>query len=74
MARKNARQRREKARLKKIYAAQKRKRRGYVDYSKIDQMDHAQLNELAGRVAAKWKQRGEITRKRIKETPFTDIP
>lgn len=50
MARKNARQRREKARIKKIHAAQKRKRRGYVDYSKIDQMNHAQLNELAGRV------------------------
>lgn len=74
MARKNARQRREKARIKRIHAAQKRKRRGYVDYSKIDQMDHAQLNELAGRVAAKWKQRGEVIRKRIKETPFTDIP
>ena len=74
MARKNARQRRQKARLKRIHAAQKRKRRGWVDYSKIDRMDHFQLNELAGRVAAKWKQRGEAVRRKIRETVFTDVP
>ena len=74
MARKNSRQRRQKARLKRIHAAQKRKRRGWVDYSKIDRMNHSQLNELAGRVAAKWKQRGEAVRQKIRETVFTDVP
>ena len=74
MARKNARQRRQKARLKRIHAAQKSKRRGWVNYSKIDRMNHSQLNELAGRVAAKWKQRGEAVRQKIRETAFTDVP
>ena len=74
MARKNARQRRQKARLKRIHAAQKRRRRGWVNYSKIDHMDHSQLNELAARVAAKWKQRGEAVRRKIRETVFTDVP